>query len=49
MKTKRKINILDLEEEKVNQIAFIFATLAAVGAFVVVIGFLDGPPRDSRI
>ena len=49
MKTKRKINILDLEEEKVNQIAFIFATLAAVGAFVVVIGFLDGPPRDSII
>lgn len=41
--------MLDMEEDKVNLIAFIFALLAAIGAFIVVIVLLDGPPRDSII
>ena len=49
MKTKRKINILDLEEEKVNQMAFVFASLAALSAWAMVRGFLDGPSKDNFI
>ena len=49
MKTKRKINILDLEEEKVNQMAFVFASIAALSAWTMVRGFLDGPSKDNFI
>lgn len=49
MKSKVKQTLLHLEEEWVNRIAFFFATLAAVEAFVVVVVILDGPPRDSII
>lgn len=49
MKVKRRINVLDIEEEKVNQMAFVFATLAAIGAWAMVRGFLDGPAKDNFI
>lgn len=49
MKVKRRINVLDIEEEKVNQMAFIFASLAAIGAWAMVRGFLDGPAKDNFI
>ena len=49
MDSKKRLNILEIEEDKVNQVAFIFATLAAIGAFIVVIVLLDGPPRDAMI
>ena len=42
-----RLNILNIEEERVNFMAFVFGTLASVGAFIVVVGFLGGAPRDS--
>lgn len=49
MKGKRSINILEIEEEKVNQMAFVFASLAAMGAWAMVRGFLGGPAKDNFI
>lgn len=49
MRSKVKQTLLHMEEERVNRIAFIFATLAAVEAFVVVVVILGGPLRDSII
>lgn len=42
-------SILSIEEERVNFIAFIFCMLASVGAFIVVVGFLDGSYRDGIV
>ncbi|MBO5032697.1 MAG: GHKL domain-containing protein [Lachnospiraceae bacterium] len=42
-----KSSILSIEEERVNFIAFIFGVLASGGSFIVVVGFLDGTPRDA--
>lgn len=42
-----KFNILSIEEERVNLMAFVFGILASIGAFIVVVGILDGAPRDS--
>lgn len=44
-----KNGILNMEEERVNSIAFWFAVFASVGAFIVVIGFLQGEVRDSIV
>lgn len=44
-----KSSILSIEEERVNFIAFIFCMLASVGAFIVVLGFLDGSYRDAIV
>ena len=49
MDSKKKLNIWEMEEDKVNQVAFIFASLAAIGAWAMVRGFLGGPPRDNLI
>lgn len=49
MDSKKKLNILEIEEDKVNQVAFIFASLAAIGAWAMVRGVLSGPPRDNLI
>lgn len=38
-----------IEEERVNFIAFIFCMLASVGAFIVVVVFLEGSYRDSVV
>lgn len=42
-----KKDFLSIEEERVNSLAFVFGILASVGAFIVVVGFLGGAPRDS--
>lgn len=44
-----KSSILSIEEERVNFIAFIFCTLASVGAFIVVVGFLEGSYQDAIV
>lgn len=44
-----KPGILNIVEEKVNFIAFVFGELASVGAFIVVVGFLDGSFRDGIV
>lgn len=49
MEREKTVNLFHIEEERVNQVAFIFATLAAVEAFLVVVIFLGGPKRDSVI
>ncbi|MBQ7066016.1 MAG: GHKL domain-containing protein [Lachnospiraceae bacterium] len=49
METKKKLRFLDIEEDKVNRTAFIFASLAAVEAFIMVTFFLDGPLRNAVI
>ena len=36
-----KFNMLSIEEERVNLMAFVFGILASVGAFIVVVGILD--------
>lgn len=41
-----KLSILNIEEEQVNFIAFVFGMLAVLGSFIVVVGFLDGDFRD---
>lgn len=42
-----KSGILSIEEERANAIACIFGVLASAGAFVVVVGFLDGTLKDT--
>lgn len=44
-----KHEILNMEEERVNSISFWFGVLASVGAFIVVVGFLQGGVRDSIV
>lgn len=44
-----KLSILSVEEERINSIAFGFGVLSAIGAFIVVVGFLEGSPRDSIV
>lgn len=44
-----KPSILSIEEERVNFIAFVFCMLASVGAFIVVVGFLEGSYRDGIV
>ncbi|MBQ2275748.1 MAG: hypothetical protein II331_03780 [Lachnospiraceae bacterium] len=39
MEREKTVNLFHIEEERVNQVAFIFATLAAVEAFLVVVIF----------
>lgn len=41
--------ILNIEEERVNFIAFVFGELASVGAFIVVVGFWGGSFRDGIV
>lgn len=43
------MNLLKIEEEHVNNIAFSFGALFSIVAFIVVVGFLDGAPRDSIV
>lgn len=44
-----KLSILSIEEEKVNSIVFGFGVLSAIGAFIVVVGVLNGSPRDCIV
>ena len=44
-----KLEILNMEEERVNTIAFAFGILASIIAFIVVVVLLDGVPRDSIV
>lgn len=41
-----KSNIFKIEEERINFISFIFGNLASFGAFIVVVGLLNGSIRD---
>lgn len=41
-----KLNILNMEEEKINFVALVFGMLALLGSFIVVVGFLDGNLKD---
>lgn len=44
-----KLSILNMEEERVNSIAFGFGVVSAIGAFIVVVGFLNGSFKDSIV
>lgn len=44
-----KHKVLNMEEERVNAIAFLFGVFVSVGAFIVVVGFLGGGVRDSIV
>jgi len=44
-----KPGILNIEEERVNFIAFVLGELASIGAFIVVVGFMEGSVRDAVV
>lgn len=46
MEKKQKFSIFSLEEESINQIAFVFGVLVSVWAFCAVMILLDGSSRD---
>lgn len=46
MNDKIKSDIISMEEERANSIAFSFGMIFVIAAFIVVVGFLDGSKRD---
>lgn len=46
MERNLKLTILSMEEERVNFLACVFGGMVSILALIIVVGFLDGGPRD---